>query len=91
MVVLLKNSNCQVEADNFMSNQEAWFCLIRRVLEAAVEEHLHLCQHRVVAVAVQLRSLKTLLWMMDGGGGAVGTRQPDKSNHDKNFDTFNRL
>ena len=61
-----------------MSNQEAWFCLIRRVLEAAVEEHLHLSQLRVVAVAVQLRLLKTLLWRMDGGGGAVGTRQPDR-------------
>ena len=42
----------------------------------AVEEHLPLCQHLVVADAEQLRWPKTLLLKIDGGGGEVENPQP---------------
>jgi len=51
-------------------------CLIKKVLAVAVEEHLPLCRHLVVAVAEQLRWLKTRLLKMDGGGGEVENPQP---------------
>ena len=44
----------------------------------AVEEHLPLCLHLVVAVAAQLRWLKARLLKMGGGGGEVGNPQPRK-------------
>ena len=47
----------------------------------AVEEHLPLCLHLVVAVAAQLRWLKARLLKMGGGGGEVGNPQPGKHLH----------
>ena len=75
-----QNTNCMRESRH-ISNQERWFCLIRRALAVAVEEHLPLCLHLVVAVAAQLRWLKARLLKMGGGGGEVGNPQPGKHLH----------